>query len=185
MERLRVLGLTIYAAVVCGCALHSTPLTPDERFARSVREYLEMRAQAVLLAGRVPITADPAELASSVEALAQRIQQLRAGLYQGVLLAPPLAARIRRQMAQRLRQPDGRQIMSVLADVEPQPLFPPRINGRYPSETPRASTPAALLELLPPLPVVLSYRFVGRNLLLLDRNTGVILDFVDDALPPE
>ena len=86
--------------------------------------------------------------------------------------------------AQRLREPDGRQIMSVLADVEPPPLFPPRINGRYPSDMPRASTPAALLELLPPLPVVLSYRFVGRDLLLLDRNTGVILDFVDDALPP-
>jgi hypothetical protein len=171
--------------VTCGCALHHTPLTPDERFARSVREYLEMRDQAVLLGGPVPVTADAVELATSVDALAQRIQQLRTGLYQGALLTPPLAARIRQQIAQRLREPDGRQIMSVLADVEPQPSFPPRINGRYPAETPRASTPAALLELLPPLPVVLSYRFVGQNLLLLDRNTGVILDFVDNALPPE
>jgi hypothetical protein len=31
---------------------------------------------------------------------------------------------------------------------------------------------------------VLSYRFVGRDLLLLDRNTDVILDVIDDALPP-
>ena len=41
-----------------------------------------------------------------------------------------------------------------------------------------------LLAVLPPLPVVLSYRFAGRDLLLLDRTTGVILDFVDNALPP-
>jgi hypothetical protein len=180
-------GLVVFSIstlIACGCAVHRAPSTPDDDFARAVREYVEMRAEAVRTGGGVRATADAAELTGAVDALAARIQQLRAGFDQGVLFPPTVARRIRLQLDARLHQPDASRIRAELADVDPVPTFAPRINGRYPAGTARLSTPAALLQVLPPLPVVLSYRFVGRDLLLLDRNTDVILDVIDDALPP-
>lgn len=177
-------ALWTWVLLAIGCALHRLPPTPDEEFERAVREYVEMRQEAIRVTGPIAATADPALLAGAVDALATQLQQLRAGFDQGVLLTPPLASRIRRSLSDRLQESDGARLRQVLADVEPTPRFAPRVNQRYPAGTPRTSTPAALLGVLPRLPSVLSYRFVGRDLLLLDRTTGLIIDFVDDALPP-
>jgi hypothetical protein len=43
-------------------------------------------------------------------------------------------------------------------------------------------SPALLLK-LPQLPKQLRYRFVNRNLLLVDRENGLIVDYMLDALP--
>jgi len=43
--------------------------------------------------------------------------------------------------------------------------------------------PATLLAKLPQLPKDVRYRFVGRNMLLVDRESNVIIDYMPDALP--
>jgi hypothetical protein len=40
-----------------------------------------------------------------------------------------------------------------------------------------------LLLILPQLPKEVKYRFVGRNLLLVDRDNNVIIDYMTNALP--
>ena len=40
-----------------------------------------------------------------------------------------------------------------------------------------------LLAKLPQLPKEVRYRFVGRNMLLVDRESNVIIDYMPDALP--
>jgi hypothetical protein len=57
--------------------------------------------------------------------------------------------------------------------VQPD-LFAVEINGRYPGDEPLATTPASLLNVLPAPPEILAYRFVGRDLVLLDRRSGYI-----------
>jgi hypothetical protein len=43
--------------------------------------------------------------------------------------------------------------------------------------------PPALLLALPKLPKQLHYRFVGRSMLLLDKEARLIVDFMPQALP--
>jgi hypothetical protein len=43
--------------------------------------------------------------------------------------------------------------------------------------------PPTLLLRLPHLPKQIRYRFVGPNLLLVDRENGLIIDFMNNALP--
>ncbi len=43
--------------------------------------------------------------------------------------------------------------------------------------------PPTILLNLPQLPPEVKYRFVGRNMLLVDRDTNLILDYMTNALP--
>jgi hypothetical protein len=43
--------------------------------------------------------------------------------------------------------------------------------------------PATLLLRLPQLPKQVRYRFVGRNMLLVDRENGLIVDYMTNAVP--
>ena len=43
--------------------------------------------------------------------------------------------------------------------------------------------PPTLLLKLPQLPKQLRYRFVNRNLLLVDRENGLIVDYMTNAIP--
>lgn len=47
-----------------------------------------------------------------------------------------------------------------------------------------AMMPAAIIGVLPELPEGVQYRFIGRNLVLVDTDTGLILDVLKHALPP-
>jgi hypothetical protein len=43
--------------------------------------------------------------------------------------------------------------------------------------------PTALLDVLPPLPASLEYRFIGRTLVLRDIEAALVLDLANDVLP--
>ena len=58
-----------------------------------------------------------------------------------------------------------------------------RVNGAYPSGASRSTVPPSLLLALPPLPPSLHYRFVGKDLILLDAVAQIIVDFVSAAAP--
>ena len=58
-----------------------------------------------------------------------------------------------------------------------------RVNYPYAQTAEFSEMPATLLAKLPQLPKELRYRFVGRNMLLVDRESDVIIDYMPDALP--
>ncbi|HLM02369.1 MAG TPA: hypothetical protein VK400_15060, partial [Pyrinomonadaceae bacterium] len=58
-----------------------------------------------------------------------------------------------------------------------------KINFPYPDSKEQVEMPPRLLLNLPQLPKQLRYRFVGINLLLLDRENGLIVDYMTNALP--
>ena len=59
-----------------------------------------------------------------------------------------------------------------------------RVNAQYPSGAALSTVPASVLATLPQLPAPLQYRFVGRNLILLDSVAGLIVDFLPAGTPP-
>lgn len=58
-----------------------------------------------------------------------------------------------------------------------------RVNYPYPDQAELVEMPATVLLNLPQLPPEVKYRFVGRNLLLVDRDNNLILDYMTNALP--
>jgi hypothetical protein len=58
-----------------------------------------------------------------------------------------------------------------------------RINYPYPETKELTQIPPTLLLKLPQLPKELKYRFVQRNLLLVDTDNSLIVDYMLNALP--
>jgi hypothetical protein len=164
-----------------GCSAR-TSRSPDE-FAYRIEEYLETRAAAVRQVGAVTPTATSSADRRQVDQLAHTIQAFRRGYGTNVLVPRGIGIRIRRDLARRFEEPDGADLRAAVSEVPPM-QFTPMVNGRYPNTAPRATVPPSLLKVLPPLPSAIEYRFVGLDLVLLDRNTSVILDIVRDAIPP-
>ena len=68
------------------------------------------------------------------------------------------------------------------APGEVQPTI--AVNAIYPTNAPLSTVPPSLLLRLPKLPTDLEYRFVGRTLVLRDREANMIVDFLKEAVPP-
>ena len=114
------------------------------------------------------------------QALADSIRLARQGARPGDILCPALAPRILRLVRGDLAARERLEQEAILAEV---PQVPVRVNDCYPAGAPLATTPPRLLLRLPPLAPELQYRFLGRTLILLDVDAGLIVDVLQDALP--
>lgn len=157
------------------------PLRQPDVLQERLHDYLVVRDQAVRDVGPVPVTRSARELVAANRAIASRIQDLRRNTTEGTILGPPVRDDIRSTIRTRLSRKDQDALLARIEDVQPDAATL-RVNGRYPDSQPIPSTPAALLRVLPPLPPVLTWRLVGRDLVLLD-NTGVIIDVLRGVLP--
>ena len=89
----------------------------------------------------------------------------------------------RRLLAPELKGEDGRETKAVLKDDAPAPgTVPFKVNAPYPENQPRPTVPANLLLTLPTLPAPLEYRIVGQHLLLLDTASGLVVDYILNAI---
>jgi hypothetical protein len=60
---------------------------------------------------------------------------------------------------------------------------PLMVNAVYPEKAALATVPPLILVNLPRLPDSLEYRFMGRDLILRDRDANLVVDFVPGAVP--
>jgi hypothetical protein len=166
-------------------------------FQEEVAEYAALHAkQHAKLATRV--TVDAEETIAAQKALAHAIEAKRAKASQGDIFGPEIEPLFRRLIAAQLEGPDaldarkavregnpGQGLEETPGDEAEGPSVPIvlRVNGEYPSGAPRSTVPASLLLTLPPLPESLQYRFVGRDLILVDSIAQIIVDFLPGAAP--
>ncbi len=70
-----------------------------------------------------------------------------------------------------------------MKDDAPAPgSIPFKVNAKYPEGAPVPTVPASVLLSLPTLPRPLEYRIVGKHLLLLDTDAGIIVDYIPNAI---
>jgi hypothetical protein len=150
-------------------------------FGTRVRNYVEFRKKQ---AGSSPKpTNSAAKLDESRKQMANGVREARSQAKQGDIFTPEIASYFRRQIARSLAGAHGAKIRASLRDAEPVKSFKPEVNETYPQALPRQSTPPSLLMNLPLLPKELEYRIVDHDLLLLDANTNMIVDFISAAIP--
>jgi len=79
---------------------------------------------------------------------------------------------------------EARGVRDAYAAMDEVPAqSPPAVNAIYPPKAALATVPPLILVNLPRLPDGLEYRFMGRDLILRDRDANLIVDFVTGAVP--
>ena len=151
-------------------------------FGEAVARYLSLVQRLHLEVPELRVTSQSAEISNRSTMLAGAIQRARPGAVQGGFFDAATARVIRERLASSLR---GEEVATLLDGINDEPIVkgPPTVHLRFPAASSLATMPSRLLAALPPLPQELEFRFVGRALVLRDRDAAMILDYLPDALP--
>jgi hypothetical protein len=152
-------------------------------FEKRVQEYVKLRGRVEGRMPKISKDATPEQIEAHKATFQERVRAARAGAKPGQLFRPDIAAFIRATIKDEFKGQERKELRKdvlVEADTKAVPL---RVNYPYPESQELLEMPPPLLLRLPQLPKQVRYRFVGRNMLLVDRENGLILDYILDALP--
>ncbi len=150
-------------------------------FTRAVHAYANLHH--TVAAGLPPdeLCADPEEIQQRTARLAEALRTERAAVRAGDVFTPAIASLFRRRLAEAVRQSVHRREGLELQQA-PEDLPRLELNDAFPWSAGH-NMPAAILASLTPLPPELEYRFVYRDLVLLDVRANLVVDILEDALP--
>ncbi len=160
----------------------------SQEFRIRVDKYLELHKR---LEGNLPVlknNADQAQIAAHRVALANAIREARPNAEKGDILFPAARHQIVRIIRTELKGPDGAKVRAAIMVGNPKvektaAKIRLSVNALYPDNAPLSTVPPGLLLKLPQLPEQLDYRFVGRDLILRDATTNLIVDYIREAVP--
>lgn len=152
-------------------------------FEKRVKEYLKLRNQVKeKLPTKLSKDSTPEQIHAYMTSFEDGVRAARAGAKRGELFVPEVATYIRTVLKEDFKGRDRVELRKTILQAETQGV-PVRVNYQYPEEKEFAEMPPTLLLKLPQLPQEMRYRFVGTNLLLVDRENNVIVDHMPNALP--
>jgi hypothetical protein len=186
-----VLSFTVAGAVAQKSdhpALAPPPVTsPAEKaaiqgFENQVKDYVKLRNKVRKNAPALSKDATPEQIQAYRTTLEESLRNARKSAKRGDLFTPDIASFIRRTLKNEFQGKDRKDIRDIAFETELQGVVL-RVNYPYAQSAELSEMTATLLAKLPQLQKEVRYRFVGRNLVLVDRESNVILDFMPDALP--
>jgi hypothetical protein len=158
---------------------------PLEHFQSAVAAYMTLREAVDRTLPPREISPDPEAIFLAVDALAAAIRAARPSAKEGDIFAAEAAPLLRRRLRETLRGPDCQpaDILAAQGDDDRRPApSRPIVHDRF--DWGAGSFMAfCILEVLPELPKELQFRFVGRDLVLVDIDADLVIDVLPDALP--
>ena len=151
-------------------------------FEQRVKEYVKLREQ---LENKMPKLAEkstPEQIESHKTAFEEIVRTARVGAKQGYIFTPAIAKYIRMTIQNEFKGKDRQELRKMVMEADTKGV-PLRVNYPYPENKELVEMPPTLLLKLPQLPKQVKYRFVNRHMLLVDRENGLIVDYMLDALP--
>jgi hypothetical protein len=160
------------------------PTNPNaEAFEKRVKEYVKLREDIEAKMPKLSKEAKAEEIETHKKQLQESVRAARTGSKQGDIFTPDAVALIRGIIRDEFKGKDRVELRkTVLVESEVKSL-PLRVNYPYPEVKEQLEMPPTLLLKLPQLPKQIRYRFVGRNMLLVDRENGLIIDYMTNAIP--
>ena len=153
----------------------------QQDFESRVSKYYDLRNK--LGAGDTKQKDSANDVKARQEQLAKEVQEKRSTAKHEDIFTEKIAEMFKRNLKATFRAGNGERIRTSLSHGEPVPKLSLRVNQVYPEQVPLQSTPPTILMNLPRLPKGLEYRFVGRDLILYDSATNLIVDYLHEALP--
>ncbi len=165
--------------------LESLPVKDREMvvaFQERVKDYAKLRESIEAKMPKLAKESTPEQIQAHKTEFEKRVREARAGALPGELFTPDITRYIRATIKTEYKGPERTELRETVLEADTKGI-PLRVNYAYPESKELVEMSPALLLKLPQLPKQLRYRFVGRNLLLVDRENGLIVDYMLDALP--
>ena len=166
----------------------ASTLSPKDKvifaaFEKRVKGYSKLRED---LEGKMPKLskeAKPEEIETHKKQFQERVRGARSTAKHGDLFTPEAAVLIRTIIKDEFKGRERVELRDTVLRESDTKAVPLRVNYPYPESQELLEMPPTLLLRLPQLPKQLRYRFVGRSMLLVDRENGLIVDYMTNALP--
>jgi hypothetical protein len=157
---------------------HQTVKAFEER----VKEYVKLREGLEEKLPKLSKDAKPEEIETHKKTFQQVVRSSRAGARPGTMFTPDIVSHIRTVIKEQFKDRELMDLRKTILEGETKGV-PVRVNHPYPESGELVEMPPTLLLILPQLPKQLRYRFVGTHMLLVDRENGLIVDYMLNALP--
>ena len=151
-------------------------------FESELQEYVKLRNRVRGNVPKLPKEATPEQIHTFMTAFQDATRAARSGAKPGEIFKPDVSAYIRTTLKNHFRGEDRVELRKTIFEAANESI-PLRVNYPYPQSKEYTEMPPKLLLELPQLPKELRYRFVGRNMLLMDRENNLIIDYMLNALP--
>ena len=178
-------GCTIQSG--CESARRPSTISKNDKqaialFERRVKDYVKLRNQVKAKLPKLSKDSTPEQIQAFKTSFEEALRSARAGAKRGALFTPQAANYIDRMLQLEFKGKDRLQLREIVFEAENEGI-PLKVNYPYPASVELTEMPATLLLKVPQLPKEVRYRFVGRNLLLVDRDNNLIIDYMVGALP--
>jgi hypothetical protein len=151
-------------------------------FEKSVKDYVALRERLEEKMTKLPEKSTPEQIDAHKAAFENSVRAARVGAKQGDIFTPAITEYIRATIGTEFKGRDRQELRKMVLEADTQGV-PLRVNYTYPDNKELVEMPPTLLLKLPQLPKQVKYRFVNRHMLLVDRENGLIVDYMLDALP--
>lgn len=151
-------------------------------FEKRVKDYARMREGIEEKMPKLSKESTPEEIQAHKTSFEERVRAARAGAKPGQVFTPDITTHIRALIRSEFKGTDRKQLRETVKEADNKGV-PLRVNYTYPETKELIEMPPTLLMKLPLLPKQLRYRFVGRHMLLVDRENSLIIDYMLDAIP--
>ena len=185
-----LMGFSLLAFVVPGFTVQSQ--APQDKkevrdfkiFTDRVQAYVKMQKNLEASLPTLKPTKDAAKIVEHQHALAGKIAEARRNARQGDIFTHEVTERFRKIIRGEFQGPEGRLARRTIRQDYPSKVITRlHVNDVFPEGIPLTTTPPTLLLKLPELPQELAYRFVGRDLTLIDTKARLIVDLIPNAIP--
>jgi len=179
--------VTLWAAAASGLAREPARSEDSiQRLQAAVDAYVALRGKVTQALPPLEISPDAENFLMASEAAAAAIRAARPSAAEGDIINAEAAAllqrRVRATLAQRGCSVDA--ILAAQRDDDRLPLPPrPVVHDQFDWGW-GSFMPSCVLSVLPLLPDELQFRFVQRDLVLVDVGADLVVDVLPDALPP-
>jgi hypothetical protein len=185
-----LMGFSLLAFVVPGFTVQS-PAPQDKKevrdfkiFTDRVQAYVKMQKSLEASLSTLKPTKDVEQIVEHQHALAAKIADARRDAHQGDIFIHEVAERFRKTIHSEFHGPEGWAAREAIRQDDPsEVIIRLHVNDVFPEGVSLTTTPPSLLLKLPELPEELAYRFVGRDLALIDTKARLIVDLIPNAIP--
>ena len=159
-------------------------------FEERLEAYTKLRKTATEKVPPIEKKTTPEQIHERELLLAEAIRKARPDAKVGDILAPDIKPIINSILRNKMQGPQGKKARATIKEGNPKNEKAPgevepvlKVNAEYPKNSPLSTVPPSLLLRLPKLPKDIEYRFVGRTLILRDREANIIVDYMKEAVP--
>jgi hypothetical protein len=179
----RMVAALVLVALGAACARGrgAGATDPMADFDGRVRAYAALHRRLERDLPQLAPGADGAAIDGRRTALAAKLRDA-GGPPSGRIFTPPIAAAFRERLTAVTAGAAGRNVRGSILDDNPAGT-PVAAFTPYPATVPLSTVPKAVLDVVPPLPKEVEYRFVGRALILRDVGANFVVDVLPDAFP--